>query len=108
MRVGWTLTPSMYFHSLNKGVGFSAVLRRKDLGKKGTDLFSILIHRRTPIPAAVMFLANPSICHQLFGDHSIHKTMTEQQNRSFAGKGLKSSSCRAGAFPRSAGGFDSA
>ena len=48
----------------------------------------VLIHGRTPILAVVTFLPSPTVSDQLIGDHSVHKTMTEQQNRSITGKGL--------------------
>jgi hypothetical protein len=64
------------------------------------------VYRRTPISAAVTLLAGPTVCEQLFGNHSIHHAMTEQQNRPFTGKGLQPLSCRIGALPRGAGGFD--
>jgi len=67
---------------------------------------TVLIYRRTPISAAVTLLAGPTVCEQLFGNHSIHHAMTEQQNRPFTGKGLQPLSCRVGAQPRGAGGFD--
>ncbi|CAI8834779.1 hypothetical protein EMIT0P291_200069 [Pseudomonas sp. IT-P291] len=51
-------------------------------------------------------MASPSFGYQLIGDHSIHEAVTEQQNRSIAGKDVQSFGCHTGAHPRSAGGFD--
>src|SRR5450830_753354 len=51
-----------------------------------------LIDHCAPVTVCVALLAGPSGSLQLLGDHSIHESMTEQQDRSCAGEGLKLSS----------------